>query len=755
MKFFIYNILGLFTCTQLIASEIQSIDCDGHYLWLKNNKLTTNYDFTVDLTKFSENELKKKAKSRALAKLKIPAECKTEWASQGLNNENEAISSKKNLEIVEKSKKLESDRNLMEFEVIQSNDENTELKGEISFLDNLLNRKRVLPLKKFPKIDLFFRASTANSHLLGITTQRPNAILSTYRRLVPRLSLYTCGRAPSPSNTAEFSKYKSCSEEQSKKSIDRFNNYMNNVSDQYLYHFANAYSNILNDRDIVILRHFHNIINSTPKEGQTMEGVALDYLRSLRTKLTTDEKLTLAQMWGAQFVDAYDHSRSDELARAKGVVTLDQLLNGAKYNNSINYYGDNPYRNSYSSNYSLADWEGICRDIASGQGQMLRAMGLKNTFVVSLAQTSGSYHTVLITQDPDQPQKLYGLDYSNRHDIIGGNSDGLLNSQEDISLTYRIFIPGGRMVDNIQSSLGKVLSEASGFSALDPLARNAPLMASTNVEIVKGLSLKGGYATDHQGNDYVFGGASYSWGSGKVAVTFAHQDREAISTNSYSDAKNLDILYAQIEQKFKTRNLKFNSNLNGRIEALVGLMAMGSRVSGGDNDGKLGLQADLYSEFSAVMEQRGENFEANYRAGIQVSPGIADIRNNYIWQIPILALNHLFLSAEGRKSLAQSKLGRIYLVAATILLVDELGIRGRIQGGVEIGRVRIIGRLQGRLTNSTLNIQDGSERRVGLNVEWKLTDFMSIVLDGSTALGEDYIYSLNPFEFFGSLRLIF
>lgn len=756
-------LLILSLLSNLSASEINNkIDCDYLYLWLKKAKLTTNLKLTVDLTHKNAEEIKKISQSLALARVNVDQKCQEEWKENDFSTDQNSVSSKVNDEVIKQSTQLSTDRVHFDYVVEKeetknaANNKSPEKKAEVSFFDNITKRDRLLPLKNFPKIELFFRGSTNNSHVLGITNQRPNSILNAYRRMIPKADIKSCGQAPM-STTPEYASYKDCAQKAGEKTMKNFDRYIGKVSDKFIYNYANSFGTAFSDRDVSLLRHFHHMLAMTPSDGQTHEDMALDYLRSLKNKLTTDEKLTIAQMWGAQFLDQYDSSRAAAGGQAKGVVTLDQMLRATQYNNSINYFGENPFRNANSlTGGSSAEWAGICRDIASGQGKMLRALGMENTFVVSLAHDSGAFHTVTLTQDPDQPQKLYGLDYGDRHNIIGGNSDGLLNSPTDISMTYRIFIPGGRSVDNIQSTLGKVLSEASGFTPLDPLARRAPLMASAKIDLVKGLSLRAGHSTDHQAANYLFAGASYNWNSGQVSVTYARQDRQNLGSNrTMDDTKNLDIIYAQLEQRFKSKDLQFNKHLNARIEAMVGLMVMATHSSGGISDNAWGVQGDLYTELAAVFEQHHQNFEGKYKVGVQITPGIKDIRDNYIWQIPIPTLNHLFLSAEGRKDLAQTKAGRMYLIAATIILVDELGIRGRVQGGLQIGRIRIVGKLEGRLTNSTLNIQDGSERRAGINVEWNLTDFMSIVLDASTALGDDYAYSLNPFVFNSSLKMVF
>ena len=63
--------------------------------------------------------------------------------------------------------------------------------------------------------------------------------------------------------------------------------------------------------------------------------------------------------------------------------------------------------------------------------------------------------------------------------------------------------------------------------------------------------------------------------------------------------------------------------------------------------------------------------------------------------------------------------------------------------------------MEGRLTNTTMNIQDGGERRIGLIAEWKPADFIVLALDASMAVGQDARYSTNPVQIMASVRVVF
>ncbi|MBI2151152.1 hypothetical protein HYU21_00295, partial [Candidatus Woesearchaeota archaeon] len=164
--------------------------------------------------------------------------------------------------------------------------------------------------------------------------------------------------------------------------------------------------------------------------------------------------------------------------------------------------------------------------------------------------------------------------------------------------------------------------------------------------------------------------------------------------------KNLDMIYAQIEQHFDSKSLRVSEHVRAKIESMAGIIFMGSRARNGYYEGKLSFQADLYAQFGIRVDQSSASgkYDVIYRAGVQLSPGIRDVRDNYAIQAPVPVINHFFLTAEGRYLLSQSAAGRAYLVASTMVLVDELGLRGRVQGGIQTGRVKILANMEGRLT---------------------------------------------------------
>lgn len=734
------------------AQAQKKVDCDYYLSWITENQLTTQFEFAVKLEDLNQNEREEMQNNRADGILNIPTQCKEKWQSENTVI-NEPVQSKLNQKILDLPLQARTDRRLPQYEINKKTPAPIG-KNKIISVNAKTKKTTKTSIAKMPRLELFVRAASTNSQTLSRSNIRPKAILQAYRDILP-VSSYSCGSYYITMTEEQKQKHHQCLYKRGKQLQGKFDEAIVKTEGKILSFYTLASGVNLNERDVLILYHFHRSLRAGGENPQQIEANMLGYLRSIKNQLTTDEKLTLAQMWGAQFSDDYDYSRDDKGPSANGGVRLGELLQSAQHNNYVGYGVVDYFSKARSDAAMMA---GVCRDIASGGGQILQALGFENTFLISIANIGGSYHVSILAQDPNYPQIIYGLDYARRRTIAGGNSDNILNDLRDISMNYRVFKPAGAMVDNIQSTLGKVLSEATTFAPLDPMARLAPVMTAAKLKVIKGLSIHAGYAQDHKGANYYYGGASYDWKSGKVGVTYARQKRKSMKHDAYEDgydnSTDLDIIFAQVEQRVKSKDFAITETIRARIEGLIGAMVMGGYARGGKDDGHSSVQADLYTQFGIRLDQVGKKFKGTYKLGAQISPGISDVRDNYLWQVPIPVVNHLYLSADGRLKLSKTEAGRVYLIATTIVLVDALGIRGRIQGGVQVGKIKIMARFEGRLTDSTMNIQDGSERRAGLSVEWDISKHLGIVIDATSAFGDDYAYSINPIEITGSARLM-
>ena len=128
---------------------------------------------------------------------------------------------------------------------------------------------------------------------------------------------------------------------------------------------------------------------------------------------------------------------------------------------------------------------------------------------------------------------------------------------------------------------------------------------------------------------------------------------------------------------------------------------------------------------------------ATYQVGVQASPGIQDIRNNEIAQVPIPVLDGVFLSADVRHRLSQSAQGRLYLVAAAKLVLDELGERGRAEIGIASDHLAFTTGAEGRLTNSTATYEGGSARQIFGMFSWMPNKHVNVGVTAFVPLESD------------------
>ena len=216
----------------------------------------------------------------------------------------------------------------------------------VSWLDRIQNADRILPLGKFPKLEIYLRGSTVNYQAMSIASTRPDAILRSYRKMIPSIS--GCGTISEGMTSEAIQTFNECRLRKGKKSYENFKKFIDAVNDEFLGLLANATGEELNSRDVVLLRHYHNMLSGGNEQA------VLAYLEKVKGQLSTDEKLTLVQMWGGQFLDNYEDSRNDAGGWAEGVRTMDDLLGAARNNNYARYYGDDWTRGADGTAESLS-----------------------------------------------------------------------------------------------------------------------------------------------------------------------------------------------------------------------------------------------------------------------------------------------------------------------------------------------------------------------------------------------------------------
>jgi hypothetical protein len=245
-------------------------------------------------------------------------------------------------------------------------------------------------------------------------------------------------------------------------------------------------------------------------------------------------------------------------------------------------------------------------------------------------------------------------------------------------------------------------------------------------------ALRFGLGADGIGARYVFAGLSQSYGDsgwlpGRAGLVVATQLRPARAFGP-QDGRDVDVdlLYLQLEQRLRTPPVAFVERLGARFEATATALVAGHRVRDGEDAGQTNLQGDLRLAGAVRFDHRTRNVSGTYRVGAQLSPGIDDVRDNDAPQVPRPALDGVFVMVDERFRLPARNAGSSWILAGATVVVNELGIRGRLEGGVASGPVAVTGNVEGRLRDGDAVFLDGSGRRVGASLLWDMIDMVRL-----------------------------
>lgn len=479
--------------------------------------------------------------------------------------------------------------------------------------------------------------------------------------------------------------------------------------------------------DARMIQAFDQILNGS-------SGEARAYARRHAHDFSEEEWITLAQMFGAKFNEGYDDARNAALLDAKGVVTLDQLLAAGRHNEAVRYYGKDNRASMID-----AQWAGVCRDIASAQGEILEATGrFENVFVVSFSTISGSFHVTTLAQSKDALNRVYRLDYGARHDAQSGDSRVLFNGPRDAAIVYRVARPGGRVVGTVQSELGNFLSRAAGgdLRSVDPLARARGTLVAGELDLSsRGTTLvRLGAGQDGLANKYSFVGFTQTWGAqgnfpGRAALVLGVQKRAdpaAGDDGTTLDGGHLVFFYTEVEQHFTATGkladgVYLTTDTTASIVGMLGLGYYNQDAGAFVKDGGARLKQELI-----LVHELTDRTSFVYRVGASISPGIADIRDNSV-QMLTPALDTLYGSFEVR----HTRKGLTYATQATVAGSDAFGARGRVQVGAAGKRVGGLVGIEGRLGNNAAPFLDGWRRRIFALAQFKPLPQLELTVEGN------------------------
>jgi hypothetical protein len=476
-------------------------------------------------------------------------------------------------------------------------------------------------------------------------------------------------------------------------------------------------------------------------------------LASYRSQLSTAAKYRLVSILLQQELYAYDNARAN--AGTDGMTVVDgaqiraALRHNAAFGNLLGTSGDNTVA-------------GICRDHAALGAIVLRDLGVTESYVMTYRLSTGG-HSIVLSQDPDQKTVLHRLDYGAEYLSAGvDGAQALYMGPADTTLEYRVANPAKNYVASIPSAMGLHLSELSGGDPsrlLEPLAR-------PRGSVIAGNLLPGGLddrfqarifvSQDAVGSVYAGAAADVTYGDTKADPTAAANTGRlgVVMGTKYSgsgvipsNGQSFDFIYAQLEHQLRTRSVELGTpELQARIEAMAGAyFIVGRTRSPNPDDGMVNADFDMRAQVGVRVNQNMSNlddwikrFAATYYAGVQFDPiGVADQRADYWPQVPIPYFTRLVLSAEGRYRLSQTLEGRAYLLAATTVIVDYFGVRGRAEIGLALNRFAATLGIRGRLANDSPVFEEGSIRAIEGSLVYRPTKYMNFGVRGFSNLESD------------------
>jgi hypothetical protein len=165
-----------------------------------------------------------------------------------------------------------------------------------------------------------------------------------------------------------------------------------------------------------------------------------EILKSSGSHLSFDEKVALIGRLGERLSADYNYDRS--ASGSGGYIPIDMLL----------------------KNITLPESGGVCRDIAMAQAQMLKAMGVKESYTVGYATIGGGHATVLAV-DPNDKNRIIKMNYYDMS-VDDGKKGAMVLAQDDAmpstGIHYRVYDSEGKPVASVPTEIGKILREVTG-----------------------------------------------------------------------------------------------------------------------------------------------------------------------------------------------------------------------------------------------------------------------------------------------------
>ena len=166
-------------------------------------------------------------------------------------------------------------------------------------------------------------------------------------------------------------------------------------------------------------------------------------LEKSRDALSFDEKIKLVAKLGNEFNNDYNFQRTEKnSSENSSIVSTENLLR----------------------NLSTSDSGGVCREVSLSQSQMLKALGVTESYSVAYNSNRGG-HATLIVVDPNDKNRIVKLNYGDVKTDDGKKGAAVLdqdNSLPNVGMRFRIYDNEGKPVASVPTELGNILKEVTG-----------------------------------------------------------------------------------------------------------------------------------------------------------------------------------------------------------------------------------------------------------------------------------------------------
>ncbi|MGZ6370304.1 MAG: hypothetical protein ACXWPM_06120 [Bdellovibrionota bacterium] len=529
---------------------------------------------------------------------------------------------------------------------------------------------------------------------------------------------------PRPATDADQPVYAACMKKNGDLQLQKYSGdiYSGSIEEEMRKLNALGYKN-LTMSEAKILKAYNQLLLMGRDEKQIISN-----FEAHKDGLNEAEFVSLEKLLGYRLHQDYDHVRLAKWTTAQGGIDGNRLLSSARTNVSLGVGGSLAATDPMAP---YADFEGVCRDIASFQAKIARAHGWQNSFVVGFQKTDGVMHATFLTE-PTNSKTIYQFNYSTtstRTGVEGGSA--LFQGSLDYTTNYRVFAPDGGMVADVPSEMGKFLHEAAGGNArdLDEGARVTGSLMAANISLGKGgqYQLRAVAGRDAQGAIYSGVAGDVRWGDqkaagilpGRAGLFIGDQYRPATNFGT-ATGTNMLTIYVQGEQHLKTPDLPLAKGLKLTLDSSLLVTGAAGYAVDGPSQGKISAQGDAIIKTEVKLDYRGlqDQLHVTGRVGAKFSPSLLDVRND---QSVGLAFDQAYFDAT-----ATLRVQDVTFLANALAVVDQTGARGRLEVGAATRNLAGTAVISGKLTGETPLIQDGTTPRAGFNLNWRANQHVII-----------------------------